>query len=59
MIFDFKTSGCKRCNSANSEVQILIPDKDIKRGVHGEYSAEIVCNECGKINRTKMKVKIE
>ncbi|MCD6398397.1 MAG: hypothetical protein J7L08_00565 [Candidatus Aenigmarchaeota archaeon] len=52
---------CKRCGSNETKTEILIPTSKIDelKGTETEQSAEIFCKKCGKIDRTKIKIKIE
>jgi len=52
---------CKRCGSSETKTEILVPSLNPSelRGKEKDHSAEIFCKKCGKINRTKIKMKIK
>lgn len=52
---------CKRCGSDKTTAEMLIPSMKPHelRGKNEDQTVEIVCKDCGKINRTKVKVQIE
>lgn len=52
---------CKRCGSDNTSAEMLIPSMKPHelRGKNEDQMVEIACKDCGKINRTKVKVDIE
>lgn len=51
---------CRRCGSANTVAQMVIPsERSSLRGMNGEETVEVMCKECGKIDRKKRNIKIE
>ncbi len=52
---------CMRCGSSNTVAQMVVPSKkmDEVRGTNTEEIVEVMCKECGKIDRKKKKIEIE
>lgn len=51
---------CKRCGSGETKLEVLIPGAKLSPGgSDSEYSTEIFCKKCGKINRTTLKVAVK
>ncbi|MBI4017476.1 MAG: hypothetical protein HY366_00855 [Candidatus Aenigmarchaeota archaeon] len=59
MIMEMENMACKRCGSGDIKVEMLIPGTNVKPANDSEYSTEIFCKQCGKFNRTTMKVTIK
>lgn len=61
MIFQFEQLGaCMRCGSAKTKVEFMLPSlyPEKLRGHEGDQAVEIFCADCGKINRTQVKMQI-
>lgn len=61
MIFHFEQLGaCVRCGSTNTRVEFMLPSMypEKLRGQEGPQPMEIFCADCGKINRTEVKMQI-
>jgi len=54
-------AACVRCGSTNTTFEMVIPSRDPSklRGKNEDQMVEIRCRECGKINRTFVKVQIK
>jgi len=52
---------CKRCGSANTVAEMVIPSRNMDklRGKKDEEIVEVMCKECGKIDRKELKIEIE
>lgn len=62
MILSLKdVAKCTRCGSSHTIIEMVIPSRNPKdlRGTSGKEMAEIVCKECGKIDRSEVELKIE
>ena len=62
MILNLKDlAKCKRCGSSNTVAEVVLPSRRTgeMRGRSGEEVVEIMCKECGKINRTEVEIEIE
>ncbi len=61
MIFHFeKLVACKICGSTNTKIEFMLPTlyPEKLRGKESDQPVEIFCGECGKINRTNVKMQI-
>ncbi|MFP4116959.1 MAG: hypothetical protein ACLFQ8_02255 [Candidatus Aenigmatarchaeota archaeon] len=51
---------CRRCGSANTVAQMVVPSECSElRGMDSKETVEVMCKECGKIDRKKRSIKIE
>ncbi len=52
---------CKRCGSSNTIAEMVVPSRrfDDLRGSDMEETVEVMCKECGKIDRRDQKIEIE
>lgn len=59
VILEMENLVCKRCGSGETKLEVLIPGMRMSPKGESEYSTEIFCKRCGKINRTTLKVSVK
>lgn len=59
MIMELENTGCRRCGSSDTKLEVLIPGRNITAGEEDEFSTEVFCKDCGKIHRTDLAVSIK